>query len=76
MKDTGINRGDLLALASHYGIKGADSIIRNSVEIVAHYEDYAKQAGVGSDWIIIIKQEQSARMACMEVQTRKRGMRR
>ena len=56
-KSSDIGRGDLLELAKHYNIKGANAMIKNAIDVVSNYEYYAGQAGVSDCWCDRIKEE-------------------
>ena len=61
-KNCDIGRGDLLELAKHYNIKGADALIEKAVSVVSRYEDYARQAGIDGYWLQKIKEETGYRI--------------
>lgn len=52
-----ISRKDLLAIAELFSIKNANYLINNAIDIAKRYEEFATQAGVPSNWIMIIKEE-------------------
>ena len=64
-KNSGIERSDLLELARHYNIKGADSLIEKAISVVSGYERYAQQAGVDGYWTRKIKEETGYRIEKM-----------
>ena len=56
-KNADIRRNDLLELAKHYNVKGANAIIEKAIGIVTNYEHYAEQAGISKNWYCRIKEE-------------------
>lgn len=60
-KSENIIAEDLIQIARQYGVKSPESIINKAVTVVSHYSNYAKQAGVGSQWIKTIENEIAAR---------------
>lgn len=56
-----ITAEDLIQIARQYSVKSPESIINKVVEATLHYSDYAKQAGVSSQWIKTIENEIAAR---------------
>lgn len=64
-KNYDIDRFDLLTLAKHYNIKGADSLIDKAIGIACNYEHYAELANVDKSWTQKIKEEISYRADCI-----------
>lgn len=60
-----IGRNDLLSIASAFSIKGAESIIDKSAEIVRNYPHYAQLAGVEEKWYKKIMDEINYRIECL-----------
>ena len=65
-KNSDIKRSDLLELAKHYNIKGANALIEKAVGVVSHYEYYAEQAKVSEYWCNRIKEEMEYRIENMQ----------
>ena len=65
-KNSDIKRSDLLELAKHYNIKGANALIEKVVGVVSHYEYYAEQAKVSEYWCNRIKEEMEYRIENMQ----------
>ena len=65
-KNSDIKRSDLLELAKHYNIKGANALIEKAVGVVSHYEYYAEQAKVNEYWCNRIKEEMEYRIENMQ----------
>lgn len=65
-KNLDIKRSDLLELAKHYNIKGANALIEKAVGVVSHYEYYAEQAKVSEYWCNRIKEEMEYRIENMQ----------
>lgn len=65
-KNLDIKRSDLLELAKHYNIKGANALIKKAVGVVSHYEYYAEQAKVSEYWCNRIKEEMEYRIENMQ----------
>lgn len=61
-KNQGISRGDLLAVAARYSIKGAEGIIEKAMETAGRYRDYALKSGVPEPWIKKIESEIADRL--------------
>ncbi|MCS2613141.1 type II toxin-antitoxin system HipA family toxin [Bacteroides fragilis] len=72
-KNSDIGRSDLLELARHYNIKGANGIIEKAIGVVSDYERYARQAGVNEHWIQQIKEETGYRIDTMSDTARNKG---
>lgn len=60
-RNADIGRDDLLALARHYNIRGANAIIDKALSVVSAYDDYARQAGVDHHWRSLIREETAYR---------------
>ena len=65
-KNSDIKRSDLLELAKHYNIKGANALIEKAVGVVSHYEYYAEHAKVSEYWCNRIKEEMEYRIENMQ----------
>lgn len=65
-KNSDIKRSDLLELAKHYNIKGANALIEKAVGVVSHYGYYAEQAKVSEYWCNRIKEEMEYRIENMQ----------
>ena len=64
-KNVDIERSDLLELAKHYNIKGADALIDKCLEAVKKFEHYADKAGIDGQWTQQIKEEISYRVTTL-----------
>ena len=65
-KNVDIERSDLLELAKHYNIKGADALIDKCLEAVKKFEHYADKAGIDGQWTLQIKEEISYRVTALD----------
>lgn len=65
-KNVDIERSDLLELAKHYNIKGADALIDKCLEAVKKFEHYADKAGIDGQWTLQIKEEISYRVSVLD----------
>lgn len=65
-KNVDIERSDLLELAKHYNIKGADALIDKCLEAVSKFEYYADKAGIDGQWTQQIKEEISYRVSVLD----------
>lgn len=65
-KNVDIERSDLLELAKHYNIKGADTLIDKCLEAVKKFEHYADKAGIDGQWTQQIKEEISYRVSVLD----------
>lgn len=65
-KNVDIERSDLLELAKHYNIKGADALIDKCLEVVSKFEHYADKAGINGQWTQQIKEEISYRVTALD----------
>lgn len=65
-KNVDIERSDLLELAKHYNIKGADALIDKCLEAVKKFEHYADKAGIDGQWTQQIKEEISYRVSVLD----------
>lgn len=72
-KNSDIERSDLLELARHYNIKGANAIIEKAIGVVSDYERYARQAGVNGYWTQQIKEETGYRIDNISDTVRHKG---
>lgn len=65
-KNVDIERSDLLELAKHYNIKGADALIDKCLEAVRKFEYYADKAGINDQWTQQIKEEINYRVSVLD----------
>lgn len=65
-KNVDIERSDLLELAKHYNIKGADALIDKCLEVVRKFEYYADKVGINDQWTQQIKEEISYRVSVLD----------
>ena len=65
-KNVDIERSDLLELAKHYNIKGADALIDKCLEAVKKFEHYADKAGIDGQWTQQINEEISYRVSVLD----------
>lgn len=65
-KNVDIERSDLLELAKHYNIKGADALIDKCLEAVSKFEYYADKADIDGQWTQQIKEEISYRVSVLD----------
>ena len=65
-KNTYIEKADLLHVAKHYNIKGAESIINKAKDVVSHYIHYARLAGISDKWTNKITEEISYRIGVLK----------
>ncbi|MCM1336762.1 MAG: type II toxin-antitoxin system HipA family toxin [Candidatus Amulumruptor caecigallinarius] len=60
-KNDSINGGDLLTVASRYGVKDATAMVTRAVEVAEGYRTHAIEAGVSAEWIGLIEEVIAAR---------------
>ena len=65
-KGRNIKRDDLLNLAKRYNIKGAETMIEKTIDIVQNYSHYATQAGVNPKWAQLIQTEIADRIKLLK----------
>lgn len=65
-KNVDIQRSDLLELAKHYNIKGADALIDKCLGAVSKFEHFAAKAGINGQWTQQIKEEISYRIIALD----------
>lgn len=61
-KTENIAAEDLLEIAGKYDVKTAEPFIKKAIEVVSHYAEYARLAGVGETWISMIEREITTRI--------------
>lgn len=65
-KNTYIEKADLLHVAKHYNIKGAESIINKAIGVVSNYARYAQLANIEEHWTNKIIEEISYRIGVLK----------
>lgn len=65
-KNADIERADILQIAKHYNIKGAESIINKAVDIVSNYAHYAQLANIDEHWTNKIADEINYRIGMLK----------
>lgn len=65
-KNTYIEKADLLHVAKHYNIKGAESIINKAIGVVSNYARYAQSANIEEHWTNKIIEEISYRIGVLK----------